>query len=263
MSLGIVIKSPSGLVLAADSRVTLTATDTRTGERFPVNYDNATKLLHFSSPNTHVAAVTYGQALIPHDERTAASYVPEFESTLPPERLNAADFAKRFARFMGEQWSKHAPDYDGPPMVFLLGGFDPEDPYGRVFEFRVPGEPEPTEHHGDGFGARWGGQVDIASRLVNGFRDSLPPRIAEALSLDADQRDRLDKEFEAEATVLPFGLLPLQDCVDLAVLLMRTTIGMQRLAVTHRGVGGPIDVVTITRTEGVKLVRFKEVTVDD
>jgi hypothetical protein len=53
--------------------------------------------------------------------------------------------------------------------------------------------------------------------------------------------------------------MALQDCVDLAVTLIGTTVSIQRLAVEVRGVGGPVDVVTITRTEGLQPIQFKEV----
>ena len=45
MSLGIVVEGPEGIVLAAESRVTLTA-QTPTGPLY-VNFDNATKVLAF------------------------------------------------------------------------------------------------------------------------------------------------------------------------------------------------------------------------
>ena len=75
MSLGVVIKGTEGLVLAADSRVTLEAQ--RLGRAsFPVNFDNASKLLSFSKPHNFVGAVTYGLAVI--GKRTAHSFIPEF-----------------------------------------------------------------------------------------------------------------------------------------------------------------------------------------
>ena len=82
MSLGVVIKGPEGLVLAADSRVTLEARQ-QNGAPIPVNFDNATKLLAFSKPHKHVGAVTYGMAAI--GVRTAHSYLPEFEVWLRKE----------------------------------------------------------------------------------------------------------------------------------------------------------------------------------
>jgi len=68
MSLAIVIKGPEGVVLAADSRITLEARRPE-GTSIAVNFDNASKLLSFTKPHTNVGAVTYGAAVI--GQRTA------------------------------------------------------------------------------------------------------------------------------------------------------------------------------------------------
>jgi hypothetical protein len=47
--------------------------------------------------------------------------------------------------------------------------------------------------------------------------------------------------------------------VDLSIFLLRTTITLQKWLVGVRGVGGAIDVVTITRTDGVQEVQVKQV----
>jgi hypothetical protein len=75
--------------------------------------------------------------------------------------------------------------------------------------------------------------------------------------------DKLRAIIQSEAAQIPFALLPLQDCVDLAVTLMDATIRMQRVSVTLRGVGGPVDVITITRMDGVRVIRAKEVGINE
>src|SRR5207249_1518933 len=101
-------KAPEGLVLAAESRVTLTATPPAGGNTLYVSFDNATKLLSFSEPNTAVGAVTYGQAAI--GLRTAQSFIPEFEAALPDDRLATADFARILSDFFVAQWKANVPD---------------------------------------------------------------------------------------------------------------------------------------------------------
>ncbi len=114
MSLGIVIKGPEGLVLAAESRVTLTSQ----GEpRIQVNFDNATKLLSTEEPHQFLGAVTYGQGAI--GLRTAHSFLPEFEASLPNKRIPVADFASSMSDFFLGQWKSSMPeDYNGPDMTF-------------------------------------------------------------------------------------------------------------------------------------------------
>jgi hypothetical protein len=58
---------------------------------------------------------------------------------------------------------------------------------------------------------------------------------------------------------IPLEAMPLQDCVDLAIFFIRTTIDAQKLTVGIRGCGGPIDVATITRREGLKFIPQKKV----
>ena len=58
---------------------------------------------------------------------------------------------------------------------------------------------------------------------------------------------------------IPYQFLPLQDCVDLAIFLIRTTATLQGWAAGTRGVGGAIDVATITRTDGFRAIQQKEI----
>ena len=68
MSLGIAFKGPEGIVLAADSRVTLNAQGQNPqGQVFilPSTFDNATKLLKIKNENyKFVGAITYGAGSI-------------------------------------------------------------------------------------------------------------------------------------------------------------------------------------------------------
>jgi hypothetical protein len=61
------------------------------------------------------------------------------------------------------------------------------------------------------------------------------------------------------AAKIPWQFLPLQDLVDLAIFVLRATIMLQKWTVDLRGVGGPIDVATITRTEGFKYIQQKKI----
>jgi hypothetical protein len=64
------------------------------------------------------------------------------------------------------------------------------------------------------------------------------------------------------AIPIPYQFLPLQDCVDLAIFLIKTTSTLQRWTTGVRGVGGAIDVATITRTDGFRPVQEKRIVGD-
>lgn len=261
MSLGIVIKGPEGLVLAAESRLTLMAENNETHEKLPVSYDNATKLLSFSGAHENYGVVTYGQAVI--GLRTAASFAPEFESKLGEERLPVAEFAANLSSFFFGQWQAVMPaDPKIPNMTFLVAGFDPPEPYGRVFQIEIPRSPTPVElNPGEGaFGISWGGQRETVDRLIRGYDAALPDSVTTALGLDSEAQEKLETALKRFQLPVPLAAMPLQDCVDLAILFIRTTIATQALTVGLRGVGGPIDVATITRGGGLTFVQRKRIT---
>lgn len=262
MSLGVVVKGPEGLVLAAESRVTLTAQpDGPAGQSLHVNFDHATKVLSFGAPNVAVGAVTYGQASI--GLRSAHSYVPEFESTLPEHRLPVAEFAQRMSDFFVAQMAAANPKgYAGPDMTFVVAGFDEGQPYGRVFCFHVPRHPTPVAQQpkSDDFGISWGGQREFVDRLLQGYDHRLFSVVASELKVPDDQQAKLRKSLEQLQMPIPLAAMALQDCVDLAMFFIRTTISAQRLTVGIRGCGGEIDVATITRRENFRWVQQKQVT---
>jgi hypothetical protein len=264
MSLGIVVKGPEGLVLAADSRVTL-------GSQQPgqpptlVNFDNATKLLSFgepsiANPHRYIGAVTYGQAAI--GLRTANSFAPEFEEKLPDKRIEVSEFAKRLSDFFIEQWQSVMPEkYTGPSMTFVVGGFNDGEPYGRVYLIEIPNAPAPIEQNpqpGE-FGITWGGQREFVDRLLQGYDHRLPKLIQDALHLKSAQMSGLEKTLQPLQMSIPVQMLALQDCVNLAIFFIRVTIEAQELSVGIRGVGGDIDVATVTRKEGLQFVQQKKI----
>lgn len=264
MSLGIAVSCPEGIVLASESRITLTATTQQPdGQTQPlhVNFDNATKLLSFSDPHGSVGAVTYGAAVI--GQRPAHSFVPELEASLPDDRIDVEAFAERMGEFYMDQWNDEVDGpYEGPDMVFVVGGFNEAAAYGEVYEFQIPSNPSPQVRQASGnFGITWGGQRHHVDRLVQGFDKELINIIGAKFDLDQQEMEQLGQELVGLLQMqLPLSAMSLQDCVDLASFFIRTTIDAQQLSVSLRGCGGPIDIATITRRQGLKYIDQKNIT---
>lgn len=265
MSLGVVIKGPEGLVLAADSRITLEAIAPNS-HPIHVSYDNATKLLSFNKePNHWFGAVTYGAAVI--GLRTAHSYIPEFELDLENKhkgkRIKVENFAQELSDFFFSRWKEEIPgDYSGPGMTFVVAGFDQDSAYGKVYIFTIPSQPSPGPRHRleKEFGMTWGGQLSVVSRLIHGYDPILLKLLKEKCELNDKQIDEIQKSIKQNIEYnIPYDILPLQDCVDLAIFLIRTTISAQGLAIGLRGVGGPIDIATISSTKGLEPIQRKNV----
>jgi len=269
MSLGIAFKGPEGIVLAADSRVTINAEKKINDDHtlfLPSTFDNATKLLKING-HDYVGAVTYGLGAIGITEpRTAHSYLPEFEVALSKKnekRFSVEEFSRELSDFFMSQWKEMMPsDYMGDPLIFLIGGYDEGTPYGKVFQVIVPNYADPQEKSaGQGvFGITWGGQYEILTRLLSGFDPNLTLAIKDRLKLSDEQKQDLDQFLKPNFNLpIPYQFLPLQDCVDLSIFLIRITVELQKWMIGIRGVGGVIDVATITRTDGFRYVQRKEI----
>ena len=264
MSLGIAIKAPEGIVLAAESRVTLTSKQAD-GSLLPVYFDNAMKMWGLEAPNNHIGVVTWGLGAI--GMRTAHSFQSEFEANLKSagdERLTVEDVANKLSEFYMGQWQLAVagqPNYAGPPMTFMIAGVDEGQPYGRVFQIDIPFAPKPVEHqkNANEFGITWGGQREIVDRLLNGFDHRLLEILKKVAKMTDEEVGDLAKEFQPLQLQLPLAAMALQDCVDLALFFVRTTIAGLALTVDLRGCGGHIDVATITRREGFRYVQRKKV----
>ena len=274
MSLGIVFKGPEGIVLAADSRVTLNAEKRldKDGTKkmvLPSSFDNATKLLYVNGQN-FIGAVTFGLGALGKKEfRTAHSFIPEFEDYIKDEgRLSVEVFSNKLGEFFLKQWKDlEMPDpnsYKLEQMHFLIGGYDEGTVYGRLFEVVIPSKPKTIELQADEnnkFGLTYGGQSEFVTRLLNGFDQNVPEVIKQKLNFTDEQKSEIENFLKMNFTIpIPFQFLPLQDCVDLSIFLIRTTIQLQTWMVGVRGVGGAIDVATITRTKGIIPLQQKTVT---
>jgi len=272
VSLGIVFKGPEGIVLAADSRVTLTYQPVVPPQPpgappqpvmiIPAFYDNATKLLHCAGQE-YVAAVTYGLGAIGTSEpRTAHSFMPELEAELSAKgRLTVEDFARRLGQFFLARFqAAKMVATPGNDMHFLVGGYSDSESYGRIYEVIIPTRPDPVERQPNVFGISWGGMTQIVNRLVNSTDPLAIAHIKKKLTI-SDQ-DMLAATTEADQLYqlkIPYQFLPLQDCVDLSILLVKTTSQLMQYTTDVRAVGGAVDVATITRTGGFKNVQSKQI----
>jgi hypothetical protein len=260
MSLGIIFKGPEGIVFAADSRVTLNYTIPNQNVVIPAFYDNATKLLKFNH-HPYVGVVTYGVGAIGLAEpRTAHSFLPEFETELGDGRISVADFAEKLGKFFLDQWKKAMPAGVTEDMVFLVAGYNENEPYGRVYQVMVPNAVVPVEQNGGQFGLTFGGQSQLTARILNCFDELTIGHVQTKLKVSpADMLAACKEAAALYGTKIPYQFLPLQDCIDLAILLVTTTAQIMQYVTDVRGVGGAVDVAVITRTKGFTDVQAKQI----
>lgn len=149
------------------------------------------------------------------------------------------------------------------PVNLLVSGYN-SDGTTQTYEINAPGE-KILKRENNEFGCTWIGQGDVVSRIILGYDSKLfKVPIIKAMGKKAD--DDLRTQIRGLEYFIQWSLITLQDAVDLAVFLIKSTSVMQRFADgismdvgDFQGVGGPIDVALITK-DGIKWINKKEIT---
>ncbi len=253
---------PEGLVFAADSRQTYVnrAGDTR------VSSDYGVKLFQLGP---RIAAVTFGWAFL--DGRSIHSHVQEFRVALGGGDLPVEEVTKRLGAYLTERYTRHVDSKMSKPvdegsyaLGFLVGGYDPGDKQGKMFEMYVPdGECFLRRTTNESPGAAWRGFTYTISRLLNGY----DPRLTSLKSFPEDLRKELD-EYPLSYNIDYWGMT-LQDAVDFALFLTQSTIQMQRFSDgigmdpgASANCGGPIDLLVIDPMDGLRWIQRKQLGVE-
>ncbi|MGO9488142.1 MAG: hypothetical protein ACLQBB_03830 [Solirubrobacteraceae bacterium] len=248
MTIVVGVAAPDGLILAADSRTTVQLA----GPRTRIQSDNAQKVFLLCE---RYGVACYGQAFL--QEKTISGAIKEFEATIDP-KLTLAEFIVALGSFFQERalesfkkrrrraW-KPSDDWE---LGLLVAGFDDAN-VGHLFEIRVPGADGTAqmfapEVRTTNVGFAYRGMIDVAERLLAGFDvGALAETHAEPTGVMRDALAGLEYK-----TIEP---ITMQDAIDWAMLLIRTTIDVQRLTDGIRanddggipGCGGPVRVLAL------------------
>lgn len=260
----VAVAAPDGIVLAAESRTTVTM-----GERHRIVSDSAQKVF---SIREQIGVLTYGSAFL--GAQTIAGVLDEFDIEIAIERKRERDgdeeddgdpvgilWGEEIATQLGDFFDKRAREVTDPQVIeefeeqgrtlfgFLVAGYD-YDGIGHIREVTIPG---PTvEDLADQnistatMGAAWRGQTDVIGRLIRGVDGE------ELMRLGVDISDEMMEALPKLSYNLMFPIT-MQDAVDFAAFLIRTTIDMQRFSdgtfATPGGIpgcGGPIRILAVT-----------------
>ena len=230
MSLVVTVYVPSGIVMAADSRMSVQRSEERAeGEQKTrvqqqlVLSDNAYKVVELRSVGVGVSV--YDAGVI--NNQPADSHVHRFEEEAITPEDDVIAVAEKFLQYCQTS-------FPGVAVGYHVAGYRQENktsvPYVLVgHTVREPGmrRVNASEDGKVQYGITRAGDTLVANRLI-------------------------------DANVLPlFPAMPLQDAVDYAVHLIRTTIDTMRFEPRFPSVGGPIDVLVVT-PDGMRWVQRKE-----
>lgn len=232
MSLVVIVYSPSGIVMAADSRITGTRREEKKEgeqtvivERQIVLSDSAYKIIDLRKLPVGIA--TFDTGII--EDQLVDTHIRAFEEE---EVADGQDMVLTIPEKLAAYFQRRFP---GVSVGFFVGGYRQENgisiPY--VFALNTVKQPTPQRINIDKqgkieYGILRGGDTLIVDRLIS-------------------------KEF-----LPPFRALPLQDAIDYAIYLIRTTIDTLRFEPRFPTVGGEIDVLVVTPHEKPYFVQKKE-----
>jgi len=242
MSLVIAVYVPEGIVMASDSRQSITIEGKHpSGEVFKietVNSDAVTKT--FLLEKQRVGISNFGVDLL--EGVPISSYIQSFIE----EEIVAADDIATIPKKLIEYFKKSFPEADAG---FHIAGYKKEGkvsvPY--VYYCHVAkNEVERRNVKQDDslvYGATWSGQIDIIASIIN-------PVVIK------DNKGK-EKVIRPVAPVI-WAAMPVQDAIDFAVYAIKTTIDTMRFQARPKNVGGNIDVLLLTPNKEPKMINKKE-----
>ena len=249
MSLVITTYVPEGIVMASDSRQSITIKGkTPDGKPIPkvdtTNSDNVYKTYLLSrkdkdgKPLFEIGAQSFGQALLGGVSTT--SHIKRFSEEKLTDKDDVTTIPKKLLDFFKEK-------FPGVNTGFHIAGYKKEGkvsvPYvyychiGRNVMERKNIKPDGKL----AYGATWSGQIDVLTGIL---QPSILP-------------NPQGKPLTMRKPSIIWDAMPLQDAIDFSIFAIRTTIDTIRFQARPKNVGGPIDVLAIT-PDGARWIQRKE-----
>ena len=255
MTLAIVVHIPEGIIMASDSRQSITINSTRPdGVQNPpidtINSDSAFKTFLLEGkedPNLQsslkkpwqVGVSSYGQDML--GGVSIASHLTKFYE----EKLGAQETVQSISEKLLDYFSTK---FKGAKTGFHVAGYDFVNGISIPFVFVCSVEENTIQRRNlstEGnviFGATWSGQIDILASILNPAFHRLPN----------------GQVVEMAKPQIFWDAMQLQDAIDFTIYGIRTTIDTIRFQGRLKNVGGPIDVLAITPENGAFWIQKKK-----
>jgi len=233
MSFVVTVYVPEAIVMASDSRQTLTLK----GKVETVNSDFTYKT--FLQPRQQVGVSTFGQAVL--GGVSVQSRLERFAEEMVDEEDDVEAVAHKLVSHLHDK-------YRQADTGFYVAGYKregrasvPHVYYCHVKKNLVQRR-NVNPHTGEvTYGATWGGQVDVITRLLKAKQVVGPE----------------GQVMEITGARINWHLMNVQDAIDFAIYAVRTTIDTMRFEARPKNVGGPIDLLLIT-PQGSRWIQRKE-----
>lgn len=231
MTLAVTVYVREGVVMAADSRLTIAAGDPPT-----ITQSDGSYKLFLAEPN-RIGISTAGQASV--DNEPIAGHIESFiNNVVVPRELSPEETAQEIIAYFQ--------NFQNPPdAVFDVCGYPPgEGARKQVWYVSIGHGLKKLVNESDISAATYIGESDVLDRLLQ-------------YVVTTDEKGQEMKRLPFYP--IPFQSFPLQEAIDFAVYAVGATISSIRFQTRPKTVGGPIDVLVIRPTEA-HWIRRKQLT---
>jgi hypothetical protein len=243
------VKVRDGLVLATDSVSTIQGQVE--GRQIAVlkNYSNARKL--FQVREMTIGAMSYGAGNI--GNRSIQGLMDDFSGSANRPRAGVMEVTKALFSFFKSVYDDAFSQLgleQQPGLGFYVAGYSKDSPFPDEWEFLLPRDSEPLPvRPREAFGASWRGIEIPFTRIYKGYDPRLPQLMSDAGIDDGTIQKFLEIAAGLESPVVYDGM-PVQDALNFAVYILRTTIGLADSEIGPPSCGGPLQVATILPEDG-------------
>ena len=255
MTIVAAVKSRDCLVMGTDS-VTQVLQVPEGGKKatFLKSYANATKLFRLGDED--IAIATWGSGNI--GARSVGGLILDYAASLDDVPSTIGEVAARLEEYVLPVYRasfSEMPAKDQPVLGFLVGGFSSGQPLSELWEVRFPGGKSGSKRtrpvrQQDEFGANWRGIEIPFARLHLGYDPRLLPKLVSVGIPEDTVRETL-RGFE---TPVVFDSMPIQDAIDFARHILRTTIAVSTFEVGVPACGEPLQMAVVLRRKGFQWV---------
>lgn len=288
MSIAVACAVPDGVVIGADSAVTVALPD---GGVLKV-FEDAEKVFPLRLSGTRIedcflGAATYGLGTL--GARTVGSYVREFCSSSAGDGLDGlsveqaaqalgkwlnisfAEEVQPIAEKVFEKPFAEIPIDRRPSLGLAVAGFAPGSHLPEVWAAQIPGEStgvDVTQSRKPGeFGATWWGVGGPITRFVKGSDPVVLDQVAtylrdkSGLILTEEDIGEVSRIVARGEWRIPFEAMPVQEAVNITRFLLGLAINFVHFGAGAPICGGPVRAALITRPGGFQWVQRPEVEV--
>lgn len=261
MTIAISLKVNDGIVLAADSASTIIGQDPN-GRLGVMNvYNHANKVYNLKK-GFPIGAITWGSGSI--GQESISTLTKDFRNNLEIEKedYTIESVTRKFKDFIfDKKYEKVFQDWpEKPALGFMIVGYSSNRPLAEEWKIdMINGECKgPYCIRGESeIGITWNGEIEAINRLYLGYGLKLEHFMKEAGVEDKLIGETIDKFREDLSTNMVLPAMPIQDAIDLAEFLVKTTAQFSKFIPGAPTVGGPIEIAAITKHEKFKWVERK------